>query len=550
MLVLGVSRARAEELLLADEGRLELAAVNGPAMVGISGEVAAIEQLGAFAAEQGIWCRRLRADYASHSFLVDELERPMLSQLDGVGERPARGLGGSCRFYSTVESRWIGPDEVLDAGYWFRNLRRPVELEGAVRAVTADMRAVVEVSPHPGLVSPILDVVADAGRSVGVIGTLRRDQGGVRQVWTAMAEAFAIGLPVDWSAAVPGDGPAWRELCRDLPTHPFEHRRYWLRGGGAVAAAEEAVHPLLTTVAGLPDSDGVLAVGRLSTHQQPWLARAAGPGPVEVPASVWVELIIRVGDELDYGTMAELDLIEPAWLDRGTSLSVQVCVGGTDSAGRRPVTVRSAPASADGDRSAWTLNATGLLVSSPAGTDAAESDLTVWPPVDAEPVTPADPRDDVRGVWRRGDETFLELVLPDEHREDAAAFGIHPLLLDAASRAMDRAPGSAARWRDVELHATGAASLRVRLRPAENGIALTAADETGQPVLTAGRIAVRPAREPRLGRPGGVLRTEWAELDQGPLRPRRGPSRWTATMRCSTSAAIRPPWRSRSRSST
>ncbi|MFI0793603.1 SDR family NAD(P)-dependent oxidoreductase [Micromonospora rubida] len=514
MLVLGVSRTRAEELLLAYEGRLELAAVNGPAMVGISGAVAAIEQLEAFAAEQGIWCRKLRADYASHSFLVDELERPMLSQLDGVGERPARGPGGSCRFYSTVESRWIGPDEVLDAGYWFRNLRRPVELEGAVRAVTADMRAVVEVSPHPGLVSSILDVVADAGRPVGVIGTLRRDQGGVRQVLTAMAEAFAIGLPVDWSVAVPGDGSAWRELCRDLPTHPFEHRRYWLRGGGAVAAAEEAVHPLLTTVAGLPDSDGVLALGRLSTHQQPWLARAVGPGPVEVPASVWVELIIRAGDELDYGTMAELDLIEPAWLDRGTSLSVQVFVGGSDFAGRRPVTVRSAPASADGDRSGWTLNATGLLVSSPTGTDAAESGLTVWPPADAEPVTPAEPRDDVRGVWRRGDETFLELVLPDEHREDAAAFGIHPLLLDAASRAMDRAPGSAARWRDVELHASGAASLRVRLLPAENGIALTAADETGRTVLTAGRIAARPAREPRLGRPGGALRTVWAELDR------------------------------------
>ncbi|MFX0579441.1 SDR family NAD(P)-dependent oxidoreductase [Nocardia nepalensis] len=517
MLVLGVSRARAEELLTAYVGRLELAAVNGPAMVGISGEVAAIEQLAAFAAEQEIWFRRLRADYASHSFLVDELERPMLAQLDGVGEHRPRGLVGSCRFYSTVESRWIGPDEVLDAGYWFRNLRRPVELESAVRAVTTDMRAVVEVSPHPGLVPSILDIVADTGRPVGVIGTLRRDRGGVRQVLTAMAEAFAIGLPVDWSAAVPGDGSAWRELCRDLPTHPFEHRRYWLRGGsGAVAAAEESVHPLLTMVVGLPDSDGVLAVGRLSPHQQPWLAHATGAGTVEVPASVWVELAIRAGDELNCGTLAELDLIEPAWLDRGASLAVQVCVGGADLSGRRSVTVRSAPTSASGDRSVWKLNATGLLVSSPAGTAATESGLTVWPPADADPVTPADPRADVRGVWRRGEETFLELVLPDELREDAAAFGIHPLLLDAASRALDGdpAPGSATLWRDVELYATGAALLRVRLRPAENGVALTAADETGQMVLAAGRIAVRPTRESRPSGPGGALRIAWEELDR------------------------------------
>ncbi|RSM66030.1 beta-ketoacyl synthase [Amycolatopsis sp. WAC 01376] len=515
MLVLGVSRARAEELLPAYEGRLELAAVNGPAMVGVSGEVGAIERLEAFAAEQGLWCRRLRADYASHSFLVDEVERPMLAQLDGVGERPARGLAGSCRFYSTVESRWIGQDEVLDAGYWFRNLRRPVELEAAVRAVTTDMRAVVEVSPHPGLVSSILDIVADAGRTAGVIGTLRRDQGGPRQLLTSMAEAFVLGLPVDWSAAVPVDGTAWRELCGELPTHPFERRRYWLRGGsGAVPSAEEPGHPLLTTVTGLPDSDGVLAVGRLSAHRQPWLARAAGP--VEVPASAWVELAIRAGDELDCGTVAELDVIEPAWLDRGVSLSVQVSVGGPDPTGRRPVTVRSAPASAGGDRAGWTLNATGLLVSSSDGGDAAEPGLTVWPPAGAEPVTPADPRDDVRGVWRRGEETFLELVLPDEFREDAAAFGIHPLLLDAASRAVDgdRAPGSATLWRDVELHATGATSLRVRLSPAGKGTALTAADEAGRPVLTAGRIATRTAPRPRLATPGGALRIEWTELDR------------------------------------
>nr|WP_269781692.1 type I polyketide synthase [Nocardia bovistercoris] len=529
MLVLGVGRARATELLAPYEGRLELAAVNGPAMVGVSGEVAAIERLATFAAEQRIWFRRLRADYASHSFLVDELERPMLDRLDGVGARRVREVDGAPRFYSTVESRWIGPDEVLDAGYWFRNLRRPVELENAVRAVTADMRAVIEVSPHPGLVSSILDVVADAGRPVGVIGTLRRDRGGAHQVLTAMAEAFAIGLPVDWSAAVPGDGLAWRELCRDLPTHPFEHRRYWLRGGsGVVAAAEESGHPLLTVVAGLPDSDGVLAVGRLSAHRQPWLARATGDGPVEVPASVWVELAIRAGDELDCGTIAELDVIEPAWLDRAAALAVQVCVGGTDPAGRRTVTVRSTPASAVGDRSGWTLHATGVLVGS-TGADTGESELAVWPPDGADPVTAACPLDGadpvtavwppdsaggraVHRVWRRAEETFLELVLPDEFREEAAAFGIHPLLLHAASRAADG--DRAAVWRDVELYATGAASLRVRLRPAEDGLTLTAADDTGRTVLTAGRIATRPAREPRRGLRGGALRMEWAELDR------------------------------------
>ncbi|GHH30385.1 polyketide synthase [Streptomyces rubradiris] len=506
MLVLGVGRTRAQELLSAYGGRLELAAVNGPAMVGVSGEADAIEHLAAFAAEQEIWFRRLRADYASHSFLVDELERPMLAQLDGVGERPAHGLVGSCRFYSTVESRWIGPDEVLDAGYWFRNLRRPVELEGAVREVTTEMRAVIEVSPHPGLVSSILDVIADTGRPVGVIGTLRRDQGGPRQVLTALAEAFAIGLPVDWSAVVPGDGPAWRELCRDLPTHPFDHRRYWLRGG-TVAAADEAAHPLLTTVAALPGSGGVLAAGRLSANH-PWLTGA-------VPASTWIELVIRAGDEVDCGTVAELDLVEPLRLDRSDARQVQVVVARADLTGRRPVQVRTGS-----DRSGWTLNATGVLSPGPAAAAPAETGTgpLSWPPAGADPVTPAGLPDCVRGVWRRGEETFLEVILPNELREEADGFGIHPLLLDAATRAT----GEATSWREVELHATGAVSVRVALRPAEDGIALTAVDESGLPVLTAGRIATRPVHEPRPSGPGDVLRTVWFPLDH---EPAAGPPR-------------------------
>ncbi|MFI7601010.1 SDR family NAD(P)-dependent oxidoreductase [Actinoplanes sp. NPDC049681] len=498
MLVVGVGRARMQELLTGYEGRLEIAAVNGPATVGVSGEVKAIEQFAAMATEQGIWFRRLKADYASHSFLMDELEKPMLAQLDGVGERPAHGLVGPCRFYSTVDRRWIGPDEILDAGYWFRNLRRPVELDAAVRAIAADVRAVVEVSPHPGLVPSILDVIEDAGWQTAVIGTLRRDQGGRRRVLTALAEAYAVGLPVDWSAAAPIDASHWRALCRDLPTQPFDHQRYWLRGSTAVDHAALGLaatdHPLVTTVVDLPDSDGVLAIARLSAHDRPWIA--------QVPGSVWVELAIRAGDERECGTLEEFELAEPLRLDAGTPVRVQVSVGGADASGRRPVVVRSAPASADAGRTVWTVHATGVLA--PTAVAVPETDLDAWPPVDAASVDTAGLGGQcVRAAWRRGEETFLELALPEELREEAAGFGIHPVLLAAA------VPETPAVWRNVGLHATGAAMLRVRLRPSGEGFALTAADHLGLPVLTAERITPRPVSTGTQRSGGDALRIEW-----------------------------------------
>ncbi|MEV8505696.1 type I polyketide synthase [Actinoplanes sp. NPDC051475] len=505
MLVVGVGRARMEELLAGYEGRLEIAAVNGPATVGVSGEVEAIEQFAAMATEQGIWFRRLKADYASHSFLMDELERPMLAELDGVGRRPAHGLVGPCRFYSTVDRRWIGPDEILDAGYWFRNLRRPVELDAAVRAIAADVRAVVEVSPHPGLVPSILDVIEDAGWQTAVIGTLRRDQGGRRRMLTALAEAYAVGLPVDWSAAAPIDASHWRELCRDLPTQPFDHQRYWLRGSAAVDHSALGLaatdHPLFTTVMDLPDSDGVLAVARLSAHDRPWIA--------EVPGSVWVELAIRAGDERDCGTLDEFELVEPLRLDAGAAVRVQVSVGGADASGRRPVTVRSAPAPADGGRTVWTPHAKGML--SPTAVAVPGTDLDVWPPVDADSLDAAGLGGQcVRAAWRRGEETFLELALPEELREEAGGFGIHPLLLEAATAAVQETP---AVWRNVELHAAGAAMLRVRLRPDGGGLAMTAADHLGLPVLTAGRIMARPLSHEAQRRAADALRIAWVAAE-------------------------------------
>ncbi|WP_430383563.1 SDR family NAD(P)-dependent oxidoreductase [Streptomyces sp. P10-4] len=530
MLVVGVSRARMTEMLADYAGRVEIAAVNGPATVAVSGERAAIEELAAAAADQQLWFRRIRADYASHSFLVDELREPMLAALDGIGKRPAQGLVPGCRFYSTVDGRWIGPDELLDAGYWFRNLRRPVELDSAVRAVSADARALVEVSAHPGLVPSLLDIIQDTGRSTPVLATLRRGEGGRERLTTAFAEAFAAGLPVSWATTLPAEPTAWRELCRDLPTYPFDHRRYWLRSApttdtGALGLARTE-HPLLATMVELPASDGLTAMARLSAHDQPWLTAGTDGGPAEVPCAVWVELAVRAGDEVDCGTLDQLELRAPLVLGPGDAVRLQVSVDGADAAGRRPVTVRSAPAAQDRRRPVWTVHAEGVLSPTAMATPAApEPDPAPWPPPGAEPValdelpaaTGAASPPALRALWRRGEDTYADVALPADQADTAAQFGVHPLLLEAAAHAAGFPAGHRpSAWQRVVLHATGASALRVRLRRTGDGVGLEAADHAGLPVLTAARVTARPATAVPAGRHGRALRTEWVPLDTAP----------------------------------
>ncbi|MDT0616815.1 hypothetical protein, partial [Streptomyces lancefieldiae] len=56
------------------------------------------------------------------------------------------------------------------------------------------------------------------------MGSLRRGEGGLRRFLTSVAEAFVQGVDVTWPALFDGTGAR----TVDLPTYPFQRRRYWL----------------------------------------------------------------------------------------------------------------------------------------------------------------------------------------------------------------------------------------------------------------------------------------------------------------------------------
>ncbi|MGC9443154.1 SDR family NAD(P)-dependent oxidoreductase, partial [Streptomyces sp. WG5] len=126
-------------------------------------------------------------------------------------------------FLSTVTGEWVSGPE-LDGGYWFRNLRQTVELEQAVRTLLAQGFGVfVESSPHPVLTVGVQETVEDTGRDAAVLGSLRRDEGGLERFWLSLGEAYVHGASVDWQAVFAGTG-AQRV---DLPTYAFQSQRFW-----------------------------------------------------------------------------------------------------------------------------------------------------------------------------------------------------------------------------------------------------------------------------------------------------------------------------------
>ncbi|WP_251092343.1 type I polyketide synthase [Streptomyces sp. Caat 7-52] len=495
-------------------GRLSVAAVNSPSSVVVSGDGDALEELLAGCAEDGVRARRIPVDYASHSPQVEEVREDLLAALAGIEHNTPR-----VAFCSTVTGTFLDAGE-LDAGYWYRNLRRPVRLAQVTQALAADGYGVfLEVSPHPVLTVPLQETMEEAEvPGVLVAGTLRRDDGGRAGFLRAAGGLFVHGVPVDWARLFPEDGGARHPV--DLPTYAFQRQHYWLddRDAGAdVTAAGLAPggHPLVGAVVAAATGQGLVLSGRLSVRTHPWLADHAVHGSVLLPGTAFLELALYAGRLLDAGRVQELTVEAPLTLSEDGEVTLQLVADRRADGAGWTVGVHSRT----GDDEPWTRHASGVLTEdgpAPAAGSAA------WPPPGAVPV---DVRDHylrladrgyaygpafqgLAAAWRLGDSVLAEVRPDAENLADAEAFGLHPALLDAALHAVAFTGGNGAEpgpallpfsWSDVSLHAVGAGAVRAVLSPAgKDAVTVALFDAAGLPVATVGSLALRPVDPGRL----------------------------------------------------
>ncbi|WP_156687790.1 type I polyketide synthase [Mycobacterium sp. Marseille-P9652] len=528
-----LSADRLEPLLRPWGEALSIAAINGPSHTIVSGNPDALEGFSATCERDGIHVRSIAVDYASHSSQVEPLRNQLLDELADLTPMPS-----SIPLYSTVGQALSEPVDTttMDAEYWFRNLREPVGFHArVVERLAAGEHTFVELSPHPVLAPAITDTLAQlAGRTQStVITTLHRDHPDQDNLATTLAHLHNHGHSPSWSALYP------HARTVELPTYPFEHRRFWLNpapaGDASGLGQDPTEHPLLGAVIDLADQDQVVLTGRLSTATQAWLRGHQVHDTVLFPATGFIDVVLQAAEYAGCPVIDELVLHAPLRLAEGAPTDLQIAVLSAGDTGRRAFSVHSRTG---GQSGVWILHASGELSSGQSaapvvmeatGVDAVDQD-DFYERLAQRGYGYSGPFRSLRGIGSdpaQPDKVRAEVALPAG--TDVAGYGIHPALLDAALHAMASMPdrtgeaGSSLRlpyvFGGISLYATTATQLQVELtRTGEDTFTLNAADPTGAPVITIRTITLRELADVD-GQPSAVagLRDSVFQLSWPPL---------------------------------
>jgi acyl transferase domain-containing protein/NADPH:quinone reductase-like Zn-dependent oxidoreductase/NAD(P)-dependent dehydrogenase (short-subunit alcohol dehydrogenase family)/acyl carrier protein len=304
MAALALSCAETRQLLSEIGSPLEIGAINSQQSVTVSGPSEAIDALAAEAHRRGIALRALDLDFPFHSAAMDPIRDDLLAELSGLVSRAPRAC-----LISTATGEPVTAG-LLDADYWWRNIRDPVRFEEAIAALVADgHRIFVEIGPSPVLQSYLHDALRAAEDQGRVLGTLNRKPGDRDPFPAIVAQCYVAGHDITGAAAFEGSADP-----RGLPLYPWNRERFWFeRTVEETNPIDPAFdHPLLgfRQAAAAP-----FWLNHLDTELLPWLADHAIEGVPVLPAAAVLEMALATArlqrPEAGVLEIADLELRRP-----------------------------------------------------------------------------------------------------------------------------------------------------------------------------------------------------------------------------------------------
>ena len=204
-------------------------------------------------------------------------------------QRSWSSLRRRCRWSATAPAPCSRPQTPLDAQYWRRHSRQPVQFAESVRTVAAlGCSVLMEIGPQPVLTGAAVQVWPEHLAAPRAIVSLRKGVGDRRQIADALAAAYVGGHRPDFAAL---HRQPRRRL--ELPTYPFQRRRFWPKTSGIAGSTVTVLrYPESWAVQRISPPATTVYTSRLSVKSQPWLSDHVIYGTVVVPGATYAAMAL------------------------------------------------------------------------------------------------------------------------------------------------------------------------------------------------------------------------------------------------------------------
>ena len=324
MAACGLSAEQAASELARYGGALEVACINSPRSVTISGEAQVLAAFGAEMERRGVFSRVLGLDYPFHCRMMDDVRDPLAQRLAGLAPNTAR-----LTLVSTTLGGPVGGAE-LDATHWWRNVRQPVRFDLAVEALVREgCTLFVEIGPHPVLGAYVRECLQGLNSTGRYVETLRREEPGMRHALTAVSQCYMSGCELDMGALLPKRGKVVR-----LPSYPWQRERHW--NGGAFGAPRPPRGPFEHELLGYRSASvEPLWENQIKASEPAYLSDHRLRGVAVFPMAALIEMALTAA-RLSRKTVAveleDLEVRTPLALPPGERAQIQFALSPEDGA--------------------------------------------------------------------------------------------------------------------------------------------------------------------------------------------------------------------------
>ena len=435
MAAVGLSHQRVQEQL-ADAGldqAIEVAGINSPSAVTLSGTLQALESLRKLLEPRGIFYHLLDLDYAFHNRCMEPIRQRVLTNLEGL--RPTAGSG---RFVSTVNGEELSGTR-LDARYWWDNIRKPVRFREAIETLAGNgCMLFLEIGPHAILQRYIGECLAEHESGGRPLPTLTRNDAGLGRLLEVAHRCWLLGAPVPMQRLFP---QASRFV--PLPNYPWQRERHWnsVSAEGGDLINRRSVHPLLGYR--LKDAQAIWE-NHLDGYRLPYLADHVVSGAMVLPGTAYLEMALAASAATHEGgahEVEDLEILVPMVFDAEHAQTVRLELSQQDGYFRIFARQRL---SID----PWTLHAVGRLLGAPLAGRPAQQAIADWTAEVGRPVVgakqhyalarllglqfgPSFQGMDKAWIQEQAGHLVARIRAPGPIQKEVSSYQLHPVLLDS-----------------------------------------------------------------------------------------------------------------------